>query len=318
MAERLRAPFPYYGGKSRVAAEVWRRFGDVRHYIEPFCGSCAVLLARPDAHEWWNRVETVNDIDGLLCNFWRAVQHDPDAVAAYADWPVNECDLHARHRWLVGQRERITDRLMDDPDFYDAKVAGWWVWGISAWIGSGWCPPDGRNVGRRLPHMGHGRGVLRASLGDAVDGIEPWAVTARVRAALTALMRQLSDRLRRVRVACGDWQRVVRSESVLRAFGAPVGVFLDPPYAHGERDPDVYVFDADIWAEARAWALAHGDDPRFRIALCGYGGEHDMPPSWSVYRWSGGGGFPKAAAEANPNRFRETIWFSPHCLNDET
>jgi hypothetical protein len=103
---------------------------------------------------------------------------------------------------------------------------------------------------------------------------------------------------------------------VLRAFGTPIGVFLDPPYARRERDPNVYVFEADISADVRAWALAHGDDPRFRIALCGYDGEHDMPSSWTVYRWSNMGGFPKAAIEANPNRFRETIWFSPHCLND--
>ena len=27
--EALVAPFPYFGGKRRVAAEVWRRFGDV-------------------------------------------------------------------------------------------------------------------------------------------------------------------------------------------------------------------------------------------------------------------------------------------------
>lgn len=57
----LRAPFPYFGGKSRVAAECWRRFGDVRNYIEPFMGSAAMLLGRP--HWPWkgNRIETVND-----------------------------------------------------------------------------------------------------------------------------------------------------------------------------------------------------------------------------------------------------------------
>ncbi len=47
MIESLTAPFPYFGGKASVAGEVWRRFGDVDNYVEPFCGSCAVLLARP-------------------------------------------------------------------------------------------------------------------------------------------------------------------------------------------------------------------------------------------------------------------------------
>ena len=29
----------------------------------------------------------------------------PAEVAEHADWPVNECDLHARHKWLVNQAE---------------------------------------------------------------------------------------------------------------------------------------------------------------------------------------------------------------------
>jgi DNA adenine methylase len=139
----LRAPFPYFGGKLAIARLVWARFGDVPNYVEPFAGSLAVLLARPDAHSWWERIETVNDLDGMIANYWRAVQHDAAAVARWADWPVNENDLHARHAWLLGQRERIVIRLEGDPDWHDAKVAGWWLWGICAWIGSGWCAGAG-------------------------------------------------------------------------------------------------------------------------------------------------------------------------------
>jgi hypothetical protein len=81
--ERLKAPFPWFGGKSRVADLVWQRFGDVPNYIEPFAGSLAVLLARPhDPH-----TETINDLDCMVANFWRALSADPDAVAQYADWP---------------------------------------------------------------------------------------------------------------------------------------------------------------------------------------------------------------------------------------
>jgi hypothetical protein len=54
---RLRAPFPWFGGKARVAGLVWERFGDVRNYVEPFFGGGAVLLGRPSAP----RIETVND-----------------------------------------------------------------------------------------------------------------------------------------------------------------------------------------------------------------------------------------------------------------
>lgn len=130
----LKAPFPWFGGKSRVAAQVWERFGDVVNYVEPFAGSLAVLLGRPTPP----RTETVNDLDAYLANFWRATSVDPEAVAEAADWPVNEADLHARHLWLVNQVE-FRERMKTDPDFYDAKIAGWWVWGLCQWIGSGWC-----------------------------------------------------------------------------------------------------------------------------------------------------------------------------------
>jgi hypothetical protein len=155
----LRAPFPWFGGKSRVAHIVWDYFGDVSNYVEPFFGSGAVLLGRPFAP----RAETVNDKDCYLANFWRSVQHDPEMVAHYCDGPVNEADLHARHRWLVNQAE-FRERMMSDPEYFDPKIAGWWCWGISQWIGSGWCSrPEwkGRaNVGRDARGI-HARGFGR-------------------------------------------------------------------------------------------------------------------------------------------------------------
>ena len=136
----LQAPFPYFGGKRKAAETVWPAFGRVDNYVEPFAGSAAMLLAAPpDAA----RIETINDFDGFVANFWRAIAHDPDAVAHAADWPVNEVDLMARHSWLVRHRQPITEQLCADPDWYDARSAGWWVWGACNWIGGGWCSGDG-------------------------------------------------------------------------------------------------------------------------------------------------------------------------------
>lgn len=87
MPEPLKAPFPYFGGKSRIAHIVWERFGDVPNYVEPFAGSLAVLLSRP--HE--PRIETVNDKDCYVANFWRALKNDPETVAHWADWPGDLC-----------------------------------------------------------------------------------------------------------------------------------------------------------------------------------------------------------------------------------
>jgi hypothetical protein len=149
----LRAPFPWFGGKRRVADVVWRAFGqDVPNYIEPFAGSLAVLLARPGGP---GKIETVNDRDRYLANFFRALKADPDAVARWADDPVNEADLHARHKWLVNQAD-FRERMHTDPDFYDVKIAGWWVWGICQWIGGGWCVEPNNHKHPKLDGIGKG------------------------------------------------------------------------------------------------------------------------------------------------------------------
>lgn len=139
----LKAPFPAFGGKSQVADLVWERLGDPRNFIEPCAFSSAMLLRRPAP----GPIETINDLNAYVANFWRAVQNDPEAVATHADWPVNETDLHARHAWLVRSSDASEklQKVCDDPTFYDAKIAGWWCWGACCWIGSGWCDEQHRN-----------------------------------------------------------------------------------------------------------------------------------------------------------------------------
>jgi hypothetical protein len=162
----LKAPFPYFGGKSSVAPIVWERLGDVDNFVEPFCGSAAVLLARPTPP----RIETVNDADCYVANFWRATATCPEEVARWADWPVNEADLHSRHRWLVLSHSaaEFRRRMRTEPGYFDCRVAGWWCWGLCCWIGSGWCAAPSevdRHQNQRpdllVPHStGTGQGVV--------------------------------------------------------------------------------------------------------------------------------------------------------------
>jgi hypothetical protein len=144
-SKTIKAPFQYPGGKSKVASIVWERFGDVSNYIEPFMGSLAVMLRRPASH-FVNgyRVETCNDVNHFIVNFWRAIRAAPDEVAQWADSPVLEADLHARHKWLMRSEtsKEWRKRMAEDPEHFDAKIAGWWVWGACCWIGGGWCSND--------------------------------------------------------------------------------------------------------------------------------------------------------------------------------
>lgn len=319
---------PWFGGKRRAAAVVWERLGNVPNYIEPFCGSAAVLLARSDAHQWWNRTETINDADGMISNLWRAIRDDPDAVARWADWPVNENDLHARHAWLTDRTGEIVSRLEGDPAWYDVQIAGWWLWGICAWIGHGWCfgagpwqvvegrlvriGNAGHGINRKLPHLGDaGRGINRnlPHLGDAGRGhADAWSDHLR------QMMARLADRLRRVQVACGDWSRICGPAITTHRYRL-TGVFLDPPYDHRvNRNGNLYRVEMSVTSDVRRWAIEHGDDPRMRIALCGYDDEHTMPDNWTVYRWSAVGGYGSRGTD-RINRHRETIWFSPHCVS---
>ena len=66
----------------------------------------------------------------------------------------------------------------------------------------------------------------------------------------------------------------------------------------------------------REWAIANGDNPDFRIALCGYDGEHEMPDSWECVPWKAHGGYSRTE-RGKANRELERIWFSPHCLQAE-
>lgn len=342
--ETLRAPFPWFGGKRRVADLVWARLGDVPTYNEPFAGSLAVLLGRPHAP----RVETVNDLDCYLANFWRALQHDPEQVAYHADGPVNEADLHARHRWLVDHRP---EQVMTDPEYFDARIAGWWVWGQCLWIGSGWCQTTGRRANgspinldvkqrpskaegvhaKRFASVGNGQGagvhrrwqgggkgggsgVIAPRLSQQKPTLEHDRKLAGMHSrGLYDYLFALSARLRRVRVCCGDWKRVL-TPSVTTYVGI-CGVFLDPPYAHDLRER-CYSEDHDISADVRQWAIENGDNENFRIALCGYEGEHVMPESWETVAWKAHGGYSRSE-RGIANRERERIWFSPHCLKAE-
>lgn len=326
----LKAPFPWFGGKSRVAEDVWKRFGDTTNYVEPFAGSMAVLLGRPKAHS--AKIETVNDLDGFIANFWRAVQFEPEETAIWADWPVNENDLTARHSWLLQQRESLVRRLEGDPMFFDSKIAGWWVAGVCGWIGSGFCSGDGpwqsiggelvnvrqmphvsnagQGVNRKMPHVSNaGLGVNRKMphVGDAGEGIYDWFAT-------------LSERLRRVRVLSGDWERCL-SESVTFRHGL-TSIFFDPPYGEEVKQTRVYASDSGtVSNDVRAWCVANGSNKLLRIALCGYEGEgHEelLNHGWTVQAWktSGGyGGGRNGVGEAN--RVKERIFFSPACIEIE-
>lgn len=321
MTDELRAPYPAFGGKRDVAADVWRRFGKPKQYLEPCCFSAATLLAAPQPAS----LEVIGDINGFVANFWRATVAQPDEVARWADYPVSHIDLGARHRWLMEQRDRLGDAMQDPLWPGDAQVAGWWLWGQCAWIGSGFCEWTGKipnaSVGQgvqaagKIPFVGNaGRGVhavgqipFLSSPGMGIQAAgqiphvtnagqgELWTSGGRV---AQMWLRKLAARMERVRVIHGDWSRTLNHHY----GGDDTAVFLDPPYLEYE---DLYRA-APCAVEMAAWAR---ENANLRIALCGHIGDYDLP-GWEVFTWAR----KRNTYSGTGTKDAECIWFSPACL----
>ena len=315
--ETLDPPMVWYGGKRRIAKKMWEYFGEPKIYLEPFLGAAAVLLANPNPCQ----LEVVSDANHYLCNFFRAVKSDPEGVSDYYDFPIHECELHARHQWLI-------NHCYLDPEAYDVQMAAYFAWGAKLWIGSGWCKkgsenwnaPDKRpTMPRSSENLPQVRMLNRTTVTDMpreqVPAIarqsEDFVQGRQIKrprcdrdcqdaiASNLAYLRALSNRLLKVKVLCGDWKRCV-SRSLMTNGGRTVGhtaVFLDPPYKLKDRDPKLYNHDSPtIATEVEAWCRDYDGDAK--MAICGMTGDYDLP-KWTQWEWG----------KSNKFGRRETVWF---------
>lgn len=72
----MKPPFAYFGGKTKLAPKIAATFPAHEHYVEPFGGSLAVLLAKAPSP-----METVNDLDRELMTFWQVLREQPLELA---------------------------------------------------------------------------------------------------------------------------------------------------------------------------------------------------------------------------------------------
>jgi hypothetical protein len=198
-------------------------------------------------------------------------------------------------------------------------------------------PSLGGGNGTDHPHAGRGFNAARmksegqlpaiGSKGDGAMGGGARGVNGlETRSRIVEVMRALANRLRYVRVTCGDFERIL-SDSVTWRHGT-TGILLDPPYpASAGSTGGIYSdtkHEEDTFARAYKWARDHGQDKRLRIALCYYegttveGGENVSSVlrafGWEIVPWKAAGGYSGQGGGANENAARERIAFSPHCL----
>lgn len=123
----VKPPFAYYGGKTTLAPIIADLLPAHEHYVEPFAGSLAVLLAKAPS-----RAETVNDLDGDLVTFWRVLRDRPEELEVV-------CSLtpHSRAELALASNLNVADELerarrvfvrLTQSRSHSMKQTGWKFW----------------------------------------------------------------------------------------------------------------------------------------------------------------------------------------------
>lgn len=170
----------------------------------------------------------------------------------------------------------------------------------------------GKGIHMRVPHI--------IDSGKGVHSKTPYARDAEVpgafRPEIYVWFRKLQERLRLVRVVCGDWSRVCGGN--WQDNMGTVGFFFDPPYGVKDRK-SVYDYDStSVAEEVLRYCLKCGTNPNYRIVLCGYE-EHEslLRVGWTSEVWKANGGYGNiGSGRGKANASRERIYYSPYCFKD--
>lgn len=206
---KIAAVAPWFGSKRNLAPEIVAELGPHAAYWEPFCGSLAVLMAKPVCP-----METVCDLHGELINLARALAAEASAADLYGR--MSRTLMH--EGLFVEAAARYRERGNQPAgDQVDVPRAADFLY--TSWIGrNGVTGTQSYNQGYAMRYTKNGGSAGKRWL-SVVESIPAW-----------------HDRLRRVTILNRD------------AFGvlerlpdeAGVAVYCDPPYiAKGAR----YVHD---------------------------------------------------------------------------
>ena len=245
----IKALAPWFGGKGNLAALIVRELGRHRSYWEPFCGSMAVLLAKPAAY-----METVNDLHRDLINLARVIR---DPIASPALYRRLRRIFHSEMDYRQAIAAQTAPALAEDtPDLDRAQT-----YFITSWMGrkglSGTPMKNTGSFGVRYTALGGTGGVRWLS---AVRSIPAWR---RRLARVTILSRDGLELLGRIEDADGT------------------AIYCDPPYLV-KGTSYLHDFDADHHA---ALAAAVARFRRARVVVSYY----DHPALADLYppaRWS--------------------------------
>ncbi len=196
-AMRIRGIAPWFGAKRTMAPIIVEELGDHAAYWEPFCGSMAVLMAKPVS-----KVEVVNDLHCDLVNLARVLQD-----------PATAEDLYGRVALTLFHEEFLEEartRLEAEASAAEPVSRAYWFL-VASWFGrNGTAGQPLHRVGRSFCIRYSSRGGDAATRWRSVsDSIPAWHERLR---AVTILNRDAFQLIPRIE----DRQGTV--------------IYCDPPY----------------------------------------------------------------------------------------
>lgn len=225
-------PLKWHGGKSYLAPWIISHFPPHIHYVEPYFGGGAVLLAKPRG---WieGHSEVVNDINKGLANFWSVIRDDSAFMRL-----KQLCDL------TEFSQDNFENASWTD-DFGSASVHS----------------AHGFFVRYRQSRQGLGKDFATLSRNRVRKGMNEQAS-----AWLSAVegLPEAHARLKRVVVLNDDALKVIKQQDGPNTF-----FYLDPPYLHETRVTKED-YEHEMSASDHAELLALLDTIEGKFLLSGY------------------------------------------------
>ncbi len=263
---RRRIVFGWYGGKFSHLDWLLPLLPKCHHYCEPFAGSGAVLLNRPPSS-----VETYNDIDGDVVNFFRVLRdRHEELIRAIGLTPFSREEYH---RAIYGATQGLSE-VERARRFYIKARQTRTALAQTASLGRWANCKDTSRAGMS--------GVVSRWLG----GVEA--------------LNDIAQRLLRVQIENRP------AVDVMRLYDSPTTLFYcDPPYLHATRgDSKAYGFEMNV-AEHREFA-AVANECHAKVAISGY--DHSlMDELYPANRWHKTQGEDKTIHSTKGSR-QEVLW----------
>jgi DNA adenine methylase len=199
----IKALAPWFGGKRNLAPIIVQELGKHRCYWEPFCGSMAVLLAKPPV-----TMETVNDLHEDLINLARVIQDRGKCLTFYR---------RLRHTLMCEAFFQESDAFMRQAEGMEilhsirhAEAERAYHYFVASWMG--------RNGTAGVPASHKGTYCVRYT---AKGGHAGWRWGSSIRS-IPAWRKRLTN----VTILCRDGLKLLE-----RIEDAPgTAIYVDPPY----------------------------------------------------------------------------------------